>query len=265
MTLRNALNLTRLIVASLLGFAALVFGVCKAAITVIGATTTPDDYALLVARMPKFMNWLFATPWPVPTLVFLSVCALSAWLFWSGTRKTVEDEIASHPHLSPEMIREIVADALAQQPQPEVRQPSRENRNLDAVVGYLRGIELIKIHKQLEDGIEVIWNDFCDPQGKDMNAGWAIRERFNSFESKLGILGIDVAALRERTSVEETRITADAAYLTLLNDSEKESFANGYEKRNWYIFNARFSAIRDAIKNASPPLMSGSEFVNRLI
>lgn len=62
------------------------FFAVRVVLDAIGYTTTPDDWALLQARWPKMLEWLFSTPWWVPSLFMAGVTGLASWLLWSGLR-----------------------------------------------------------------------------------------------------------------------------------------------------------------------------------
>lgn len=86
---------------------ALLFG-ARMMLDIVGYTTAPDDYALLKQRLPKMFEWLFSTPWWVPSLLMVVLVALSAWLIVSGTKKATAEEIADHPGLSEEAIATLI-------------------------------------------------------------------------------------------------------------------------------------------------------------
>lgn len=59
----------------------------------IGYTTAPDDFALFRQRLPNVLEWLFSTPWWVPSLLMAGLVALAAWLIVSGTRHATAETI----------------------------------------------------------------------------------------------------------------------------------------------------------------------------
>jgi hypothetical protein len=96
-----------------------VFALARIAFEMIGASTAPDDFALLQERMPAVTDWLFSTPWWVPTILLVAMCGAGAWLIWSGTRKTAADEISGRiDGLTKEEIEVIVSEYLSNQPKP---------------------------------------------------------------------------------------------------------------------------------------------------
>ena len=88
-----------------------IFGIMRIAVEAIGWTTTPDDLDALIKKMPAMFRWLFATPWPVPTLIIVALAAFAAWLLWSGTKKTVSDEMADQAGLTEEDVKRLIAEA----------------------------------------------------------------------------------------------------------------------------------------------------------
>lgn len=88
-----------------------IFAVTRIAVEAIGWSTTPSDLDALIKKMPSMFRWLFSTPWPYPTFIVLSIAAFAAWLLWSGTKKTVSDEIADTKILTEEDIKRMVAES----------------------------------------------------------------------------------------------------------------------------------------------------------
>ena len=54
----------------------------KVAVTLIGASTVGDDFNQLVERLPKWAEWLFSTPWWVPTILATVLTCFLIWLSW---------------------------------------------------------------------------------------------------------------------------------------------------------------------------------------
>jgi hypothetical protein len=109
-------NLLKLILGLLLTFALFVFGVVRVSLAVIGMATAPEDYAAFKARMPEVAQWLFTTPWPVPTLIVVLMAVAAAYLLFTGTRRTVQEAVAEAPAFDEAKIREIVRDEILQAP-----------------------------------------------------------------------------------------------------------------------------------------------------
>lgn len=55
----------------------------KLVVTAIGATTVGEDFNLLLAeKLPKLADWLFSTPWWVPSLLASALTVFVMWLSW---------------------------------------------------------------------------------------------------------------------------------------------------------------------------------------
>lgn len=67
----------------------------KSAITIIGASTAPEDARLLAqVKWPAFVKWFWNTPdWTGPIALFLSF-GLMIWLFWPTRDRRVPNEIS---------------------------------------------------------------------------------------------------------------------------------------------------------------------------
>lgn len=103
-----AMSLLKFFGGVLLTAALVLFGLVRIAFEIIGASTAPEDFEALKARMPSVLNWLFTTPWWAPTLLFIALAALAAYLLRSATQEATSDEIEAHPHLSRDEIIELV-------------------------------------------------------------------------------------------------------------------------------------------------------------
>lgn len=90
-----------------------VFGLTKAAISLIGASTTPDDFALLEQRAPRILAWLFTTPWWVPSIILLVLLGAAVWLFISATQQTIADEMEDQQGLSRSDVATIASEEAA--------------------------------------------------------------------------------------------------------------------------------------------------------
>ena len=53
----------------------------------LGYTTAPEDYAALQEKLPKAIDWLFSTPWYVPSLTMFAFTGLVIWICWPQTSK----------------------------------------------------------------------------------------------------------------------------------------------------------------------------------
>lgn len=91
----------------------------RLAIEVVGASTTPDDFALLKQRMPAMLSWLFSTPWWVPTALLFGASGAAAWLIWSGTKRAAKHEMQEHDALDEKAIAAMIESRLTQLPPPE--------------------------------------------------------------------------------------------------------------------------------------------------
>ena len=93
-------------------------GLVRLGFEIIGASTAPDDFALLKQRMPKVLEWLFTTPWPVPALLMILIAALAAWLLISGTRKAAIEGVADaegQVGITSDDVKRIAADYIDSQ------------------------------------------------------------------------------------------------------------------------------------------------------
>jgi hypothetical protein len=89
------MNYLRIVGGLLLAILVGVFLIVRLAFEVIGLATAPEDFAAFQQRMPKVFQWLFTTPWLVPTVILLAATAGAAYLIWSGTRKTVQEAVVT--------------------------------------------------------------------------------------------------------------------------------------------------------------------------
>ncbi len=107
-------NILRFFAGVLLTAAIVIVTLARLAVEIIGASTTPDDFALLKQRMPAMLSWLFSTPWWVPTVLLFAASGAAAWLIWSGTKKAAAHEIEEHAALDEQAIASMVDAHLAQ-------------------------------------------------------------------------------------------------------------------------------------------------------
>ena len=73
---------------------------CKLLFDWIGRTTVVDDFNLAVDRLPAILQWLFATPWPVPAALATVLTAFLIWL--SLPRSNMAAETLPFPLPAPE-------------------------------------------------------------------------------------------------------------------------------------------------------------------
>ncbi|MHC2017322.1 hypothetical protein [Methylobacterium sp. CM6247] len=74
----------------------------KAAVTLIGASTVGDDFEQLLERLPQWANWLFSTPWWVPTLFAGILTGFLIWLSWPNN--SAQTIAAKRPVREPESL-----------------------------------------------------------------------------------------------------------------------------------------------------------------
>lgn len=103
----------------------------------IGYTTSPDDFALLQARWPKVLEWLFSTPWWVPSLFMAALTGLAAWLLWSGLRGVAVTPAADAPQpITRQEMDAAIAERISALP-PSHASPDRD----DAAEGRFEAVE----------------------------------------------------------------------------------------------------------------------------
>lgn len=104
----------------------------RLAVEIVGASTTPDDFALLKQRMPAMLNWLFSTPWWVPTILLFGASAAAAWLIWTGTKRAAAHEMQEHDAIDEQAIAAMIESRLAQIPSPAPRADLATHTDLHA-------------------------------------------------------------------------------------------------------------------------------------
>lgn len=114
-------NILRFFGGVLLTALIVIVTLARLAIEIVGASTTPDDLALLKQRMPAMLSWLFSTPWWVPTVLLFGASATAAWLIWSGTKRAAAHEMQEHDALDEQAIAAMIESRLAQIQRPEGR------------------------------------------------------------------------------------------------------------------------------------------------
>lgn len=48
----------------------------------LGYTTAPEDFEAVQEQLPKAIDWLFSTPWWVPSLTMVLLTGLVIWVSW---------------------------------------------------------------------------------------------------------------------------------------------------------------------------------------
>jgi hypothetical protein len=117
----------------------IVFSLARIAFEIIGASTAPDDFALLRQRMPRVLEWLFTTPWIVPTLIVVGATALATWLLWSGIKGAAFEPMGdAAPPVTMADVEEAIGRQLGQ-PATGVSEHSNELEEISASIAELRG------------------------------------------------------------------------------------------------------------------------------
>lgn len=251
----------------------IVLGLVRLAFEVIGASTAPDDFQQLQDRMPKIMAWLFTTPWPVPTLLFVVLTALAGWLLWSGARKTAQEAVT----VTPDEIRAMIAEAVGsvevppQSPLPNFSEwqtrivnelgpridtlntlvRNRTDRLWDALYPALEAEKFIRakeamaiVEKELETTEQAIARSGAKPSfDRDARTSMYTEHAYN-FLSRIGEPGQPYSDhLQKRHSA----IRADAEYLNIA-ENEKGVWPDGKEKRNAFLNLAYIQAWADTLR-----------------
>ena len=60
----------------------------------IGYTTAPEDFDALQGKLPKIVDWLFSTPWWVPSLTMVVLTGLVVWVSWPRTERRYPTVVA---------------------------------------------------------------------------------------------------------------------------------------------------------------------------
>lgn len=92
----------------LLAVAVALVGLVRLTVEIIGASTTPGDFAELKQKFPGMLEWLAGTPWPVPTLLLILFSCLAAWLLISGTKGAVREEVTENVGLTRDEILALI-------------------------------------------------------------------------------------------------------------------------------------------------------------
>jgi hypothetical protein len=114
-------NLLRFFAGVLLSALIVIVTVARLAVEVIGASTTPDDFAQLKQRMPAMLSWLFSTPWWVPTLLLFAASGAAGWLIWTGTKRAAAHEMEEHDALDEPKIAALIEERIAALPKADAR------------------------------------------------------------------------------------------------------------------------------------------------
>lgn len=137
---------------------------------VVGASTLPEDYQLLVSdKLPRWLDWLFGTPWYVPGLIFI---ALTLWLIWITRPTHVGESAAGEQQVKskkPDQIEAVATDLdFTVAPLRRVKKAldgGQEQVKVDDVARYAMAFRgaLLSLEKR---GFTVPWIDFqTDPVG----------------------------------------------------------------------------------------------------
>ncbi|MGR4889700.1 hypothetical protein ACIPPQ_01630 [Sphingopyxis sp. LARHCG72] len=274
------MNYLRLLGGILLTLVIIVFGLVRFAFTIIGASTTPEDYAALKKRMPDMLNWLFTTPWPVPTLLLIAAAAVAAWLLWSGTRKTVESAQAGPDGLNEERVRQIVREETpATDGSPLLYDDSDIREQMTALANAIEGIssrldtqqssiarirstanfveaiERAKIAAKLLPGIERARELHSAKRGSSIGTGGR-KGPHAEVTRLLPYLGAKASGLENAIKRRTEAITADGVTHTILPE-EAGIWADGAKKRAWLIEDAKMeemiAMLKRVIGDASTP------------
>lgn len=64
----------------------------------IGYTTAPEDFEGIQQKMPDALEWLFSTPWWVPSLFMLALLCVVIWGLWpqKAVLSTVHEALAGN-------------------------------------------------------------------------------------------------------------------------------------------------------------------------
>lgn len=175
------------------------------AVEIIGASTAPDDFALLMQRIPVVLSWLFSTPWPVPAALLIGLSAFAGWLLMSGTKKATAEEIADHPGLSEEAITSLIDHRL-----PSLDDYAKHSHLHDHDVKLADLADKIKSVRALAEG------------GHE-----AVEARFKQIEDKLDRL---IAYAEQRTGELSDRFAnVDAGFAAILNREWHRNLFDGLE------------------------------------
>ena len=246
------MGLLRLIGGVLAALFATVAALGLLALELVGLSTAPDDFALLLERLPKVMAWLLTTPAIVPTLILVAVAVGGAYLIWSGTRKTTSAEIDRHPGLSESQIVALIEQHQAELPAPDDETEDLKKRfaDLSHQVDKLHGITGALFRaKRAEIRIEklaYIQNIF-DKEFKLEDPRSVMRpvamDNPNSLFRDISTVE-ERAELTEIQQRETQRIMSDAYYAVLTAD-EEQRFKDGKAKQNYHATRASLNAFRE--------------------
>ena len=92
------LTINRFLAILGLGLNALYWG-ARLMLDGLGYTTAPEDYVALQEKLPKVLDWLFSTPWYVPSLTMLAFTGLVIWICWPKTSKISVTDLPFDPEL----------------------------------------------------------------------------------------------------------------------------------------------------------------------
>jgi hypothetical protein len=205
---------------------------------IIGASTAPDDFALLKQRMPNVLEWLFTTPWPVPSALLIGIAALAAWLLVTGTRKAANEGVSDAEGLgglSMDDVKGIVADYF--------------ESHLDSSKTDLSGDELQSI-------IDVRLDQFVDTK---------ISAKFET-HAQAHVRDVKLADLSDRTKAVEKKLDLLTTYTEQIRPILRDRFDNvdyGFAA----IYNRErhqrlFSDLETSYENLAQPVHSGAGIAN---
>lgn len=257
----------KIIAGILFAVAVATFSLARLAFEIIGASTAPDDFEALKGRMPAVLEWLFTTPWIVPTLLVIAVAVGAAWLLISGTKEATADEIDTHPHLNEaEIVRLIQANlpspglsedevikliGKAKPIPPKVDGDSARlgskvdelSKRLELVAKpfaakvFLERLEAIKLEQHTAKRLDTIKAppEFVEPGYTEPSN--------NAVEAAIEIL----AQFGDPADVVKSEMTAaaQAAYANPANYVLKagETWRDEEHKRRWHVKNAEYSVL----------------------
>lgn len=250
--------------------AIIIFGIVRIAVEAIGWTTTPADLEALIDKMPALFSWLFSTPWPAPTILMALLAAGSAWLFWSGTRKTVADEITEQTGLNEDQVKQLITAAL------DLERGGTEQ----ADNAHDLNDQLEKLEKRVEHfgmvidavGHGMLLDQAAKPEiidreldkiaahaGLDLETQGIVPSPTDKyFREEFEKLGGDAEKLKRTIEAERARIMADSTYL-YLTDDERKNWASGQQKRNHFLTMAGLAAKKAAYMEAYLALAAKSK------
>lgn len=220
-----------------------IVSIARIAFEVIGASTAPDDFATLKQRMPTIANWLFTTPWPVPTAIMLLLAVAAGWLLWSATRKATEDEIEAHPHPTLAQVEALIAQKIAEIPPIEFPPPPEVPSAPPALKTLVRHKEVMAVtdhiianeKRALAEKLIALFEEAKARQDKNPNTEirfGGLGEPLRNYHAKMGLLGLDGTVMHKEHERIRAEVMGDAKYFMV---EAGEPFSNGERKRQYHI------------------------------